>query len=126
MLFWCTVFIETVCVCTANGRSWADYNDQTFEPVFFNPNLTIMFPEPELRAEAISICNNGSTSDDFPEENRECYFDLLVSIVLYVTRYPECLKDHPETECANYSLFKKFSFSLFSRVVDRLALNIIL
>ena len=118
MLFWCTVFNATVCVCTADGRSWAVYNDQTFEPVFFNSNLTIMFPEPELKAEAIFICNNGSTSDDFPEENRECYFDFLVSIALYVTRYPECLKDKSETECANYSLFKKIVILSVLCVVD--------
>ena len=76
----------------AAGKSWTDYSDPTFEPVFFNPNLTIMFPDSSTRKTAISTCNGGALIDDSPEDRRECYFDFLVSLLVccrnsIVTRY---------------------------------------
>ena len=65
---------------TANGKNWSDYNDPTFEPVFFNANLTALFPEKAKRDKAIGLCNGGAATDDNPEARRECYFDFLVSI----------------------------------------------
>ena len=59
--------------------NWSDYNDPTFKPVFFNPDLTIMFPDSSKRIEAINACNPGGNGvDDSPDDRRECYFDFLV------------------------------------------------
>ena len=73
-------------VFVATGSSWSDYNDPSFEPVFFNANLTVMFPDLATQSEAISACNpEGGGVDDSPEDRRECYFDFLVCIIYYRT-----------------------------------------
>ncbi|XP_067950366.1 uncharacterized protein [Watersipora subatra] len=59
--------------------SWSDYNNDSFVPVFFNPDLTVMFPDSAKRTQAINLCNGGSNTDDTPEDRRECYFDYLVT-----------------------------------------------
>ena len=75
----------------ADGESWEDYNFANFTPVFFNPDLTIMFPDADLRAAAISTCNKGAARDDSPVDNRECYFDFMVSIVIVAVRTPRVI-----------------------------------
>ena len=73
---------------TANGKNWSDYNDPTFEPEFFNANLTVLFPDADKRATAIGLCNGGAATDDNPEARRECYFDFLVSALwIYKTLF---------------------------------------
>ena len=86
----CVVFFSCVRVWlyfyfifAAAGKSWTDYNDPTFEPVFFNPDLTVMFPDSSMRETAISTCNGGAATDDSPEDRRECYFDFLVIIKVW-------------------------------------------
>jgi len=70
---------ETTTLFTyANGYNWTTYNDVSFTPVFFNPNLTAMFGDATGVAEAETVCNGGAV-DTNPEARRECYFDFLVT-----------------------------------------------
>lgn len=61
-----------------NGDGWASINDLTFVPVFFNPNLTVMFPDDADRTQAQDICYKVGETDPDPTANRECYFDFAV------------------------------------------------
>lgn len=60
--------------------NWSSMNDDTFTPVYFNSNLTVMFTDADERANAISVCNGGASTDETPEDRRECYFDILVRL----------------------------------------------
>jgi hypothetical protein len=62
-----------------NNTNWASHVDTAYTPVFFNANLTIMFPDPSKRSTAISACNKGAASDPDPVQRRECYFDFKVT-----------------------------------------------
>lgn len=61
------------------GTSWATYNEPDFVPIFFNADLTVMFPDEDERAAAIALCNDGQATDNDPSERRECYFDYKVA-----------------------------------------------
>lgn len=61
-----------------NGDNYTTINDLTFTPVFFNPNLTVMFPVEADRTQAQDICYNVGETDPDPSANRECYFDFAV------------------------------------------------
>jgi hypothetical protein len=62
-----------------NNTDWSSHVDTAYTPVFFNANLTIMFPDPAKRSTAIKTCNSGAASDSDPEKRRECYFDFKVT-----------------------------------------------
>ncbi|XP_056001709.1 uncharacterized protein LOC125655815 [Ostrea edulis] len=62
-----------------NNTNWASHVDTAYTPVFFNANLTIMFPDPAKKTQAISACNKGASTDSDPEKRRECYFDFKVT-----------------------------------------------
>ena len=40
-----------------SGESWSTMNDLTFVPLFFDPDLTVMFPDATLRQTAQDICS---------------------------------------------------------------------
>lgn len=61
-----------------NGDTYSSINDLTFVPVFFNPNLTIMFPDDADKTQAQDICYEVGQEDPEPEARRECYFDFAV------------------------------------------------
>ena len=42
----------------ASGETWENYTDVNFVPIFFNANLTIMFPDAAKRLEAVKLCHN--------------------------------------------------------------------
>lgn len=65
---------------SADGSDWTTYNDPDFIPVFFNEDLAAMFPDETKRQEAVSLCNNGATSDESPADRKECYFDFKVHV----------------------------------------------
>ncbi|XP_052780549.1 mucin-like protein [Mya arenaria] len=60
------------------GESYSSINDLTFTPVFFNPDLTVMFPNTTERQTAQDICYQAGGTDPNPAENSECYFDFAV------------------------------------------------
>ncbi len=61
------------------GKSYHDYNDASFTPIMFNKDLTVFIPDATKRQNAISICNNGATTDSNPAERRECYYDFALT-----------------------------------------------
>jgi len=61
-----------------NSDTWDSINDLTFTPVFFNPNLTAMFPVEADRTQAQNICYQNGQTDPDPSANRACYFDFAV------------------------------------------------
>lgn len=64
---------------TGSNSNWNSHLDPSYDPVFFNPNLTIMFEDETKRSKAISACNNGASEDTDPAARRECYFDFKVT-----------------------------------------------
>ena len=46
--------------------------------MFFNPDLSVMFPDSANRIHAQDICYQTGQTDPNPSLNRECYFDLAV------------------------------------------------
>ena len=73
------VFIYIV----ATGSDWSSFNNDTFVPVFFNADLTVMFPNEQERTAATKLCNSNQPTDDTPEVRRECYFDFKVSLGVF-------------------------------------------
>lgn len=59
-----------------NGTSWSSYVDTNFMPIFFNANLTIMFPDEAERKTAQDVCYKVNETDPDPTQRRLCYFDL--------------------------------------------------
>lgn len=53
-------------------------NDLTFTPIFFNPDLTVMFPDSTKRTTAQNLCYIDGGTDPDPSVRRECYFDFAV------------------------------------------------
>ena len=47
---------ETSIFAYESGKLHGDYFDQTYIPIFFNANLTVMFPEESTRLRAIHTC----------------------------------------------------------------------
>lgn len=64
---------------SASNANWTSHIDTSYTPVFFNANLTVMFPDPSKRSTAISTCNSGKSTDSDPEKRKECYFDFKVT-----------------------------------------------
>uniref|UniRef100_K1QGK1 Fibrillin-2 n=1 Tax=Magallana gigas TaxID=29159 RepID=K1QGK1_MAGGI len=64
---------------SASNADWTSHVDTSYTPVFFNANLTVMFPDPSKRSTAISLCNSGKSTDSDPEKRKECYFDFKVT-----------------------------------------------
>ena len=64
---------------TVSNNNWDSHLDLSYKPVFFDPNLTIMFEDETKRSKAISACNNGASEDTDPAARRECYFDFKVT-----------------------------------------------
>lgn len=59
-----------------NGTSWSSYVDTNFMPIFFNANLTIMFPNADDRKTAQDVCYKVNETDPDPTQRRLCYYDL--------------------------------------------------
>ncbi|XP_062578222.1 mucin-like protein [Saccostrea cucullata] len=71
---------ESSTLFTYSGSdTWNTHIDNSYTPVFFNPDLTVMFSDGNKRSTAISTCNGGASTDDNPELRRECYFDFKVT-----------------------------------------------
>lgn len=64
---------------SAANANWTSHIDKSYTPVFFNANLTVMFPNAAKRSTAISLCNSGKSTDSDPEKRKECYFDFKVT-----------------------------------------------
>lgn len=64
---------------TYSSGSWSDYTNDAFVPIFFNPDLSIMFPDPAKRQQAQDLCYQRGGTDPKPEARRECYFDYKVT-----------------------------------------------
>ena len=62
-----------------NNTDWNSHIDTAYTPVFFNANLTVMFPDSSKRSTAISLCNSGKSTDTDPVKRKECYFDFKVT-----------------------------------------------
>lgn len=84
---------------------WERHVDAAYTPVFFNPNLTVMFDNATKRETAISTCNNGATTDDDPTLRRECYFDFKVTdnaALASATSDTKAALDETKSTLANY------------------------
>ena len=68
---------------TGVSGTYISYNDVAFEPMFFNPNLTVMFPDDANRLQAVQLCYNATAtsadSDTDPTARRECYYDFAAT-----------------------------------------------
>ena len=69
---------QTTLFTYSGGNDWTTFNDPTFTPAFFNPDLDVMFGNATNRAAAEAVCNGGEVDTD-PTVRRECYFDFLVT-----------------------------------------------
>jgi hypothetical protein len=63
----------------SENLNWANHTDPNYQPVTFNADLTVMFPDASKRNLAISTCNGGASTDTNPVARRECYFDFKVT-----------------------------------------------
>lgn len=61
-----------------DDETWETFNDLDFIPVFFNQDLSVMFPDDSVRTQAIFICNDEGQVDLNPTERKECYYDFAV------------------------------------------------
>lgn len=62
-----------------DGDTYSSLNDETgYTPIFFNADLTIMFPDPLVRDQAQSACYQTGQTDPNPSLRRECYYDYAV------------------------------------------------
>lgn len=66
---------ETNSLFTYDIANRSFYFDKSFTPIFFNANLSIMFPDSEDRREAQNICYQNNETDPNPTQRRQCYFD---------------------------------------------------
>ena len=53
-------------------------NDAGYTPLFFNSDLTVMFPNSTIRNLAIALCYSSGSTDPNPSLRRECYYDYAV------------------------------------------------
>ena len=65
---------------TYTTGSWTSYTNPSFVPLFFNPDLTVMFSDSSTRLTAIQLCyDSQATSDPNPSLHRACYYDFAVT-----------------------------------------------
>lgn len=95
--------------------NWGSHVDAAYQPVFFNPDLTVMFSDDSKRTTAISTCNNGATTDDNPTLRRECYFDFKVTDnadLASATSDTKAALDETKSTLGNYLLFCFYLISI--------------
>lgn len=98
-----------------NGTSWSSYVDTNFMPIFFNANLTIMFPDDADRKVAQDVCYKVNETDPDPTQRRLCYFDLKATgqtSLALGTSNAKAEVDNTQTALGNYYFF----LSYFARI----------
>lgn len=91
-----------------NGTSWSSYVDTNFMPIFFNANLTIMFPDDADRKVAQDVCYKVNETDPDPTQRRLCYFDLKATgqtSLALGTSNAKAEVDNTQTALGNYYFF---------------------
>ncbi|KAK3103588.1 hypothetical protein FSP39_020372 [Pinctada imbricata] len=61
------------------GGNWSNFIDAAFSPIFFDSDLTVMFPNATERTLAQDTCYQTGQTDPDPTQRRQCYFDFKVT-----------------------------------------------
>ena len=67
----------------SNNETWENYNDPTFDPVYWVSELDLFFPDNVTRLQAVQLCYNASATDAVDpdtEARRPCYYDYGLTL----------------------------------------------
>lgn len=95
---------ETTLFTYEVGYSWHSFVNTSIRPVFFNANLSVMFPNDTERSLAISTCYGQGADDPSPVDRRECYFDFKMTGNANLAQATSAAKAESESTRANLGM----------------------